>query len=107
MSFLSRVKRLLLFPFEMRAQLLALNGEVASLRREMRDRLLQNTLVLTRASRALEARTDGDADARLAGRSVPMQTPEGEVLPWAPLGDGAEDPDPEGREWLTLDRCST
>ena len=89
MSFLARLKRLLLFPFELRAQLLALNGEVASLRRELHDRLLQNTLVLTRASRALEARAEGDEEVRLAGRSVPMQTPDGEVLPWAPIGDGA------------------
>ena len=107
MAFLARLKRLLLFPFELRAQLLALNNEVASLRREVHDRLLQNTLVLTRASRALEARAEGDEQVRLAGRSVPMQTPDGEMLPWAPLGEGAEAPDPDGREWLTLDRCST
>ena len=102
--------RLLRFPFELRSQLLALNGEVASLRREVHDRLLQNTLVLTRASRALEARDRGDGDeegVRLSGRSVSMQTPTGAELPWAPLGDGLAAPDGDGREWLTLDRCST
>ena len=81
MSFLSRVKRLLLFPFEMRAQLQALNGEVASLRREMRDRLLQNTLVLTRASRALEARVDGDEEVRLRFEPGQMLVRDAEGIP--------------------------
>lgn len=31
--------------------------------------------------------------------------PSGEPLRWEGVGDGVQPPDPEGREWMTLERC--
>ncbi len=83
----------------------ALQDELAGMRREMHDRLLQNTMVLTRLSRAVGA-PEQPADApRLSGRSVPVGVAEGAAPSWQPLGAGVVAPDPEGREWLALGRC--
>jgi SAM-dependent methyltransferase len=92
----------------LRRELSGLRTEVESLRREVRDRLLQNTLVMTRTARALDSGTaqapgTQPGEVRLSGSSVPMTPPQESPLSWDLIGGH---PDPEGREWLTLDRCS-
>jgi SAM-dependent methyltransferase len=91
----------------LRADLRSVREELDALRGDVRDRLLQNTWVLTRATRALEAGSFADATAtRLSGRTVPLAAEGLTASGWDPVGDAAP-PDPEGREWSTLDRCST
>jgi SAM-dependent methyltransferase len=92
----SDVKRLTL-------DLHAMETELSALRSELRERLLQNTLVLTRLSRAISA-ADSPDTTRLSGRVVPESVEAGAPA-WIPVGGGITAPDPDGREWLTLDRC--
>jgi SAM-dependent methyltransferase len=83
--------------------------ELAELRREVRTRLLQNTLTVARAARALEhapgaapSASAGDA-GRLSTHEVPLDAPDASTASWATMDGRA--PDPEGREWLTLSEC--
>jgi SAM-dependent methyltransferase len=79
--------------------------ELAGLRSEVRERLLQNTLVLTRLARTGAGNGEaGDEASRLSGRIVPVAVAAAAGPSWQPVGTGAA-PDPEGREWLTLERC--
>ena len=78
-------------------------GESRRTRTELRDRLLQYNLQLGRLARARRGET-AKAPA-LSWRSVPLEL-EAETAPgWEGVGDGESAPDPEGREWLTLDAC--
>ncbi|MEQ1761312.1 MAG: class I SAM-dependent methyltransferase [Vicinamibacterales bacterium] len=89
------------------AEMRQVRGDLSRLQQDVSDRLLQNTLVVTRAARALES-APGQADAvRLSGRTVPVRVEPGEGAPHGgsriPTDERA--PDPDGREWMTLDRC--
>ncbi len=89
------------------AELRQMRADLTRLQQDVDDRLVQNTLVVTRASRALESRT-GDADAvRLSSRTVPLRVESGEsdVVEWRRVAADPRAPDPEGREWMTVDRC--
>ena len=79
------------------------HGESRRTRTELHDRLLQYNLQLGRLSRARGTQT-GKARP-LSWRSVPLEIEDGSAPGWAPVGDGHPAPDPEGREWLTLDAC--
>ena len=81
--------------------------ELAELRREVHDRLLQNTMTVTRAARALEGgAVAGNADVHLSSRPVAVEAAPAVAPSWEPVF-GADAPDPEGREWLTLTACSS
>lgn len=89
----------------LRDDLRAVRGELAALRKQVGERLQQNSWVLTRAARALEAGGSvAEADVRLSGRTVPVDAPEAAALGWEPL-DESVPPPPEGSDWATLDRC--
>lgn len=77
----------------------AVRVESRRTRTELRDRLLQYNLTLGRLART------GTKTSRLSWRSVPLELEAGSVPGWEGVGDGASAPDPEGREWLTLDAC--
>lgn len=74
--------------------------------RLLQERLLQYNLQLGRLGRTpADANQNGDGDHRLSGRTVPTALDEDETpLEWGTVGT-APHPDPEGREWLTLDAC--
>lgn len=86
-------------------ELHSVQEELGAMRRELRDRLLQNTMVLTRLSRAMPGTSAPNDEPRLSGRTVPVAVGKGEAATWEPVGDGIVAPDPEGREWIVLDRC--
>ena len=90
----------------MRDELHKVRQELGDLRREVHDRLLQNTLTVTRAARALEggAAAGGNGDVRLSSRPIAVQAAEPVEASWEPVF-GADAPDPEGREWLALAAC--
>jgi SAM-dependent methyltransferase len=73
--------------------------DLRKLREEVRDRLLQYNLQLGRLSRLA---VDEDEAPRLSGRSISVDAEEAEPPAWESV---APHPDPEGREWLTLDAC--
>jgi 2-polyprenyl-3-methyl-5-hydroxy-6-metoxy-1,4-benzoquinol methylase len=75
--------------------------ELQELRKELRDRLLQYNLQLGRLSRTA---TGDDEAPPLSGRTVAFELPDRQAPGWEPVGDQPH-PDPEGREWLTLDAC--
>lgn len=83
--------------------------ELAELRREVRTRLLQNTLTVARAARALERDSaagpfpEAGAAGRLSTHEVPLDSPDPASASWSTMDGRA--PDPEGREWLTLSEC--
>jgi SAM-dependent methyltransferase len=104
----------------------AARAESRDLRKELRDRMLQYNLQLGRLSRtiaenggqeeggqafrahedvgrAFTARRDGSP--RLSWRDVPLHVDEPRPMEWERVGNGIPAPDPEGREWLLLDRC--
>ena len=88
-----------------RDELRKVRQELADLRREVHDRLLQNTMTVTRAARALEGgAARGQADVRLSSRPIALDAAEPIETAWEPVF-GADAPDPEGREWLTLEAC--
>ena len=89
-----------------RDELTKVRRELADLRREVHERLLQNTMTVTRAARALEsgAVNGGNGEVRRSSRPISVETPEGAEPSWEPVF-GADPPDPEGREWLTLTEC--
>jgi len=89
----------------------ALRDEMRELRNEVRERLQQYNLLLGRLAKVVtSAPGDGDAaphkDAvRLSARSIPFTIDERIAAPsWATVG-GQQHPDPEGREWLSLEAC--
>jgi SAM-dependent methyltransferase len=86
---------------ELQKEVRALQEESRRLRAEMQERLLQYNLQLGRLSRAHTGAEDAE-EPRLAARSVPLQVAEPQRLEWEDVG---APPDPEGREWLTLDAC--
>ncbi|MGH9347988.1 MAG: class I SAM-dependent methyltransferase [Vicinamibacterales bacterium] len=80
--------------------------ELGALRRELRQGLLQNTMVLTRLSRAVAADTpEAPEPPRLSGRTVPFDASDVPAPKWQPVGAGVAPPDPEGREWIAFDLC--
>ena len=89
-----------------RDELHRVRQELGDLRREVHDRLLQNTMTVTRAARALEggAAAGGNGDVRLSSRPIAVGAAEPVEASWEPVF-GADAPDPEGREWLTLAAC--
>jgi hypothetical protein len=89
-----------------RDELHKVRQELGDLRREVHDRLLQNTMTVTRAARALEGGTaaGGSGDVRLSSRPIAVEAAEPVEASWEPVF-GADAPDPEGREWLTLTAC--
>jgi DNA gyrase/topoisomerase IV subunit A len=63
-----------------RDELKKVRRELADLRREVHERLLQNTMTRTRAARALESGAlngAGAGDVRRSSRPVSVETPEG------------------------------
>jgi SAM-dependent methyltransferase len=85
------------------SELRVLQEEVRELRREMQSRLLQYNHQLGRLARVSGA--DDTAERRLSGRALPVDGGEHEPAAWEAIGDEEPFPDPEGREWLTLDAC--
>lgn len=85
-------------------ELRAARAESRDLRKELRDRMLQYNLQLGRLARTRAAESD-DEPPRLSWRDVPLHVDEQRPMEWERVGDGEPAPDPEGREWLTLDRC--
>ena len=85
------------------SELRVLQEEVRELRREMQSRLLQYNHQLGRMARVSGA--DDAAGRRLSGRAIPVDGGEHEPAVWDAIGDDESFPDPEGREWLTLDAC--
>jgi SAM-dependent methyltransferase len=85
------------------SELRVLQEEVRELRREMQSRLLQYNHQLGRMARVSGA--DEAAERRLSGRAIPVDGGEHEPAVWDAIGDDEPFPDPEGREWLTLDAC--
>ncbi len=88
---------------QLQQELRAARDDGRALRKELRDRLLQYNLLLGRLSRARTA--DAEADPRLSWRELPLHLDEGREMAWQGVGGGEAPPDPEGREWLSLDRC--
>jgi SAM-dependent methyltransferase len=85
------------------SELRVLQEEVREMRREMHSRMLQYNHQLGRMARVAGAE---DASGRkLSGRAVPMDAPEHEPAVWEGIGGDEAFPDPEGREWLSLDAC--
>lgn len=88
-----------------RDELHKVRQELADLRREVHERLLQNTMTVARAARALESGAgSSNGDVHLASKPVAVEAAEPAEATWAPVF-GADPPDPEGREWLTLTAC--
>jgi SAM-dependent methyltransferase len=90
------------------SELRVLQEEVRELRREMQSRLLQYNHQLGRMARvsgADEGAHARDAERRLSGRAIPVDGGEHEPAVWDSIGDEEPLPDPEGREWRTLDAC--
>jgi SAM-dependent methyltransferase len=85
------------------SELRVLQEEVRELRREMQSRLLQYNHQLGRMARVSGA--DEAAERRLSGRAIPVDGGEHEPAVWDAIGDDQPFPDPEGREWLTLNAC--
>jgi SAM-dependent methyltransferase len=86
------------------SELRVLQDEVREMRREMQARMLQYNHQLGRMARV--AGSEESAERKLSGRSIPVDAPEHEPAVWESIGDDEPLPDPEGREWLTLDACS-
>ena len=83
-----------------RDELRKVRQELADLRREVHDRLLQNTMTVTRAARALEQGASGhvaagNGDVRLSSRPIAVEPGESVEHEWEPVF-GAEAPDPAG-----------
>jgi SAM-dependent methyltransferase len=86
------------------SELRVLQDEVREMRREMHARMLQYNHQLGRMARV--AGSEESAERKLSGRSVPVDAPDHEPAVWEAIGDEEPFPDPEGREWLSLDVCS-
>jgi SAM-dependent methyltransferase len=88
---------------KLQQELRSARDEGRALRKELRDRLLQYNLLLGRLTRA--RRADAAPDRALSWRELPLHLEEPRPMEWEGVGDGEAPPDPEGREWLSLDRC--
>ena len=86
------------------SELRVLQEEVREMRREMHTRMLQYNHQLGRMARVSGG--DDGVERRLSGRSIPMDAGEHEPAIWEAIGDDEPFPDPEGREWLTLDTAA-
>jgi SAM-dependent methyltransferase len=86
------------------SELRVLQEEVREMRREMHARMLQYNHTLGRVARV--AGSDDGAERRLSGRAIPVDAGDHEPAVWEEIGDEEPFPDPEGREWLTLEACS-
>jgi SAM-dependent methyltransferase len=95
----------------MRGELAGLRKDIDSIREQNAqtvERLRLFSSVVTRAARALEAGSATAAsDVTLSSRSIPVAVASDQAMEteWAGLGDDVPPPDPEGREWLVVDRC--
>jgi SAM-dependent methyltransferase len=95
------------------SELRVLQEEVREMRREMHARMLQYNHQLGRMARLADsdlshrslAKADESGERRLSGRAIPVEAGEHEPASWDAIGDEEPFPDPEGREWLTLDAC--
>jgi SAM-dependent methyltransferase len=85
------------------SELRVLQEEVRELRREVQLRLLQYNHQLGRMARVAGA--EAAAERRLSGRAIPADAGESGPAAWEPIADDEPLPDPEGREWLTLEGC--
>ncbi len=85
------------------SELRVLQDEVREMRREMHTRMLQYNHQLGRMGRL--AGPEESAERKLSGRTIPVDAPEHEPAVWDAIGDEEPFPDPEGREWVTLDAC--
>src|SRR5687767_8085384 len=94
----------------MRGELAGLRKDIDSIREQNAqtvERLRLFSSVVTRAARALEAGSATAAsDVTLSSRSIPVAVASDQAMEteWAGLGDDVPPPDPEGREWLVVDR---
>ncbi len=80
---------------------------VEALTAEVHERMLQYNLQVGRLARGLQdAAPRPAARRRLTGRPLPLSLPSAEPPGWASVGDGMPHPDPERREWVTLDACA-
>ncbi len=73
-----------------RDELRKVRQELADLRREVHDRLLQNTMTVTRAARALEQGASGhvaagNGDVRLSSRPIAVEPGESVEHEWEPV----------------------
>jgi SAM-dependent methyltransferase len=94
-----------------REQLTALQRDIDAVRQDVSDQLRQTNLQLNAVMRVvqqLRASTDGHGGnttaTKLSGRAVPL-TVNAEEPHWSPVIGGEIHPDPDGREWLSIDRC--
>ncbi len=55
------------------ADMRQVRGDLEQLRQSVNDQLLQHTMIVTRAARALEAAPDRTDGVRLSGRTVPLK----------------------------------
>jgi len=86
-----------------------LQEHVDSVRQGASEGLLRVNVQLSAMMRVLQqmrASTNGQRAAakRLSGRSIPV-TVGSEEPHWSPVIGGEVHPDPEGKEWLSLDKC--
>jgi SAM-dependent methyltransferase len=80
-------------------------SELDALREEMRDRLLQYNLQLGRLAKQAAPAGDDEDEVRLSQRAIPLAVEQpGTTQRWGTVGETPH-PDPDGREWLTLDSC--
>src|SRR5687767_5766644 len=86
------------------SELRVLQDEVREMRREMHARMLQYNHQLGRMARV--AGSEELSERKLSGRTIPVDAPEHEPAVWEGIGDEEAFPDPEGREWFSLDACS-
>ena len=88
----------------LQTELRAVQEESRQLREEMHERLLQYNYQLGRLSRTRPGDSKRHNDEpRLAARSVPLEVDDPQLREWEAV-EGPP-PDPEGREWITLDAC--
>ncbi len=85
------------------SELRVLQQEVREMRREMQARMLQYNHQLGRMARV--SGSDEGEERRLSGRAIPVDGGDHEPAVWEAIGDEEPFPDPEGRQWLTLDAC--
>jgi SAM-dependent methyltransferase len=93
-------------------QLTALRRDIDAVRQDVSDQLRQTNLQLNAVMRVvqqLRASTDGHGENAngtklLSGRAVPL-TVNAEEPQWSPVIGGEIHPDPDGKEWLSLDTC--
>jgi SAM-dependent methyltransferase len=85
------------------SELRVLQEEVREMRREMHARMLQYNHQLGRLSKVSNG--DEGAARRLSGRALPTEAGDHDPPIWDVITDEGPFPDPDGREWLSLDAC--